>query len=207
MTPALRALREHFPHGELHLLVPEEIAPLFQHLPWLNRVWPMPRRRGRASLSRNLAGHPRACAANILTARWILPATTAAPLLSLLIGARQRLGWAERGGFWGRQFCYNQRVAPETKVQHESARLAHLLVRLENSRRHSLEAEIRADPALAAKAKKLLPPGTSSLPRRFQPAEKGMAAGALGSVASTGRRRRIGSRFHHRRRRAGSKRC
>src|SRR5271154_951263 len=50
MTPALRAIREHFTQSEIHLLVPEEIAPLFQHLPWLNRVWPMPRRRGRASL-------------------------------------------------------------------------------------------------------------------------------------------------------------
>jgi ADP-heptose:LPS heptosyltransferase len=49
MTPSLRALREHFPRAEIHLLVPEEIAPIFQHLPWLNRVWPMPRRRGSAS--------------------------------------------------------------------------------------------------------------------------------------------------------------
>jgi len=29
MTPALRALREHFPQSEIHLLVPAEIAPLF----------------------------------------------------------------------------------------------------------------------------------------------------------------------------------
>ena len=46
LTPALRALHEHFPNAELHLLVPEEVAPIFQHLPWLNRVWPLPRRRG-----------------------------------------------------------------------------------------------------------------------------------------------------------------
>ena len=35
MTPALRALRGHFPAAEIHLLVPAELAPLFQHLPWL----------------------------------------------------------------------------------------------------------------------------------------------------------------------------
>ena len=50
LTPALRALRKQFPDAELHLLVPEEVAPVLQHLPWLNRVWPMPRRRGSASL-------------------------------------------------------------------------------------------------------------------------------------------------------------
>ena len=32
MTPALRALRRNYPQAALHLLVPEEIAPLFQHL-------------------------------------------------------------------------------------------------------------------------------------------------------------------------------
>jgi ADP-heptose:LPS heptosyltransferase len=53
LTPALRALRGHFPNGELHLLVPEEIAPMFQHLPHLNRVWPIPRKRGRARFSQS----------------------------------------------------------------------------------------------------------------------------------------------------------
>lgn len=51
MTPALRAMRERFPQSELHVLIPEEVAPLLRHLPWLNRVWPMPRRRGRMSLT------------------------------------------------------------------------------------------------------------------------------------------------------------
>ena len=44
MTPALRAIREHFPACELHVLVPEEITPILQHLPWLNRIWPKVRR-------------------------------------------------------------------------------------------------------------------------------------------------------------------
>ena len=48
MTPALRAIREHFPGSTLHLLVAEEIVPLLQHLPGLARVWAFPRRRGRA---------------------------------------------------------------------------------------------------------------------------------------------------------------
>jgi ADP-heptose:LPS heptosyltransferase len=79
-------------------------------------------------------------------------------ILSFLIGARQRLGWAQRGGFLGRQFCYNQRVVPEAKIQHESARLAHLLSAWDIAP-SSLAAEIRADPALAVTAEKMLPPG------------------------------------------------
>jgi ADP-heptose:LPS heptosyltransferase len=77
---------------------------------------------------------------------------------SFLIRARQRLGWAQPGGFLGRQFCYNQRVAPENKVEHESARLARLLSAW-GIAPSSLAAEIRADPALAATAGILLPPG------------------------------------------------
>src|SRR5438045_3146176 len=38
MVPALRALREHFRECALHLLVPAEVTPLFEHLPWLTRV-------------------------------------------------------------------------------------------------------------------------------------------------------------------------
>ena len=36
MTPALRALKEHFPGCSLHVLVAEEVVPLLQHLPWLD---------------------------------------------------------------------------------------------------------------------------------------------------------------------------
>jgi lipopolysaccharide heptosyltransferase II len=173
MTPALRAIREKFPHGELHVLVPETIAPVLQNLPWIHRVWPMPRRRGQASLSQtwpvihtlrqerfdrsvDFGGNDRGAIA------------------SFLIGARHRLGWAQRGGFLGRQFCYNQRVVPENQVRHESARLAHLLSAWD-IKPSSLAAEIRADPAQVASAEKLLSSGkiichiASSQPKKEWP--------------------------------------
>ena len=115
MTPALRAIREHFPNGELHLLVPEEVAPLFQHLPWLNRVWPMPRRRGSASLGQTWPVI-RALRRERFDRSVDFASNDRGAILSFLIGARRRLGWAQRGGFFGRRFCYNQRVAPETKL-------------------------------------------------------------------------------------------
>ncbi len=97
------------------------------------------------------------CAKNILIARWISPATTAARLSSFLIGAKRRLGWDERGGFFGRRLFYTDRVAPEKNPPHESARLARLLSGWQIPMPASLEAEIRADPALADAAKKILP--------------------------------------------------
>jgi heptosyltransferase-3 len=156
MTPALRALHDHFPDGELHLLVPAEIAPLFQHLPWLKRVWPMPRRRGSASL-RVTWPVIRALRREQFDRSVDFAGNDRGAILSRLIGALQRLGWDECGGFLGRKFCYTDRVAPDTKPQHESARLARILSGWQIPPPASLEAEIHADPALAGAAGKILP--------------------------------------------------
>ena len=48
VTPALRALRERWPEGEIHVLVAAEVAPLLANLPWIKKVWALPRTRGRA---------------------------------------------------------------------------------------------------------------------------------------------------------------
>ncbi|HKW27693.1 MAG TPA: glycosyltransferase family 9 protein [Verrucomicrobiae bacterium] len=156
LTPALRTLRSHFPDGELHLLAPEEIAPLFQHLPYLNRVWPMPRKRGRARFSQSWP-LIRALRREHFDRSVDFASNDRGAILSRLIAARRRLGWDERGGFFGRKFCYSDRVLPETKRQHESVRLAQLLSGWQIPPPPSLEAEIRADPSLADAAKEILP--------------------------------------------------
>lgn len=155
LTPALRGIREQFPQCELHVLVPEEGAPIFDHLPWLNRVWPMPRRRGRSSLSKTLPVI-RALRRERFDRSVDFASNDRGAILSFLAGAKDRLGWEERGGFLGRRFCYNRRVRPETKPLHESARLAYLLSGWKIQPPHSLELEIRADSALAEAAKKIL---------------------------------------------------
>ena len=50
MVPALRALREHWPEAEIHVLVEEAAVPILQHLPWIQKVWGLPRKRGSARL-------------------------------------------------------------------------------------------------------------------------------------------------------------
>jgi ADP-heptose:LPS heptosyltransferase len=156
MTPALRALRAQYPQGEIHLLVPEEIAPLFRHLPWVTRVWAMPRRRGRASLHETWP-LIRALRREKFDRSVDFASNDRGALLSFVIGARRRLGWAERGGFFGRQFFYNDRVVPEPNPPHESVRLAQLLSGWQIPPPTSLESEILADPALAEAAKEILP--------------------------------------------------
>jgi heptosyltransferase III len=191
MTPSLRALREHFPQSELHVLLPEKIAPLLQQLPWLDRVWPIPHHRGSATLKQTWPVI-RALRREHFDRSVDFASNDRGAILSFLISARQRLGWVERGGFLGRQFCYNQRVAPENQVRHESARLAHLLSAWEIAPPSSLELEIRTDPAKDALAAELLPQQTilchmaSSQPNRQWPVRQW--AGLYHMATANGRR-------------------
>ena len=156
LTPALRALRESLPEAEIHLLVPAEIAPLFQHLPWLTRVWPMPRRRGRASVHETWP-LIRALRSERFDRSVDFAGNDRGAILSFLVGAGRRLGWAERGGFVGRRFLYTDRVAPETGVMHESLRLVRLLGGWRIPPPRLLRAENAAEAAPDADAGKILP--------------------------------------------------
>ena len=156
LTPALRALREHFPTAEIHLLVPAEIAPMFQHLPWLDRIWPMPRKRDSANLGQTWP-IIRALRHEKFDRSIDFASNDRGAILSLLIGAKKRLGWEECGGFFGRRFFYNDRVVPEKHQPHEAARLAQLLSGWQILPPTSLEPEIHADAALADAAEKILP--------------------------------------------------
>jgi len=155
LTPALRALHKQFPEAELHLLVPEEVAPVLQHLPWFERVWPMPRRRGSASAGKNWPVI-RALRRERFDRSVDFASNDRGAILSLFVGARRRLGWSQPGGFLGRRFCYNQRVALGAGEEHESARMLRLLSAW-NIAPGPLEPEIRSDSALDAAAEQLLP--------------------------------------------------
>lgn len=54
ITPALTALHQAYPASEIQLLVAEEVAPIFNHLPFIKKVWAFPRTRGKAKLSKSL---------------------------------------------------------------------------------------------------------------------------------------------------------
>jgi ADP-heptose:LPS heptosyltransferase len=156
MTPALRALHQHFTGAEIHVLVPEEITPLLRNLSFIHRVWAMPRRRGQANFGRSLP-ILRDLRREKFDRLVDFASNDRGAIASRLIGARERLGWDETGGFWGRRLCYTTRVAPPKVLPHESVRLCQLLAGWQVPLPASPELEIRADPALASAAQKILP--------------------------------------------------
>jgi len=156
MVPALRALREHFRECALHLLVPAEVTPLFEHLPWLTRVWGMPRTRGRARLRQSW---PIVCSLRQehFERSVDFGGNDRGAILSLLAGARERIAPMSAGGFLGRRWCYTEMVAPAAMTEHETSRNVHILSAWNVPPPRSLELEICADPALESFARKMLP--------------------------------------------------
>jgi heptosyltransferase-3 len=159
MTPALRALREHFPQGEIHVLLPEEIAPLLQHVPWLTRVWAMPRRRGSAK-PRETWPMIRALRRERFDRSVDFGGNDRGALLGFLIGAKRRLVYAQAGGFLGRKFCYTERLAQPKGTHHVSWKFLHLLSAWEVPPPSSMALEIRTDPAIEQTTAIPFPAGT-----------------------------------------------
>ena len=54
ITPALQAIKSQYPKAELHILVADEVSPIFNHLKFIKKVWAFPRTRGKAKLTQSL---------------------------------------------------------------------------------------------------------------------------------------------------------
>jgi len=155
MTPALRALREHYSGAALHVLVAEEVVPLLQHLPGLARVWAFPRRRGKAkpALSWPVI---RALRRERFDRSVDFGGNDRGAIVSLLCGARERLGALWPGGFLGRRFCYTH-PHPMKFGGHQSLTNFQLLSAWGIAAPECPQLEICPDPALAMTAEQLLP--------------------------------------------------
>ncbi len=158
MTPALRVLREHLGAGQLHVLVAEDTAPLLEHLKWIDRVWAMPRKRGKAGLRRSWPVI-QALRRERFDASVDFASNDRGALVSLMVGAPHRLGWDQPGGFWGRRWIYTDRVPLPPEEVHESLRLEKLLEGWGIKSQGRFPVEIQPDPALAAKAAEIVPVG------------------------------------------------
>lgn len=195
-TPALRALRRAFPEWELHVLVPEEAAPLLAGVRWLDRVWGFPRRRGRADLG---ASWPtiRRLRRERFAVSVDLAGNDRGALLSLLVGAKRRIGVVAPTGFYLRSRCYTDRVEAFDLTRHESIRTWAVTAPLHVPFPDDMALEIAADPRLANAAREALGGAqalcyvTASQPKREWPIEHWLAfakrAATLGrAIAFTG---------------------
>ncbi len=195
-TPALRALRRALPEWELHALVPEEAVPLLAGTRWLDRIWGFPRRRGRAALG---ASWP--MIRRLRRERFAVSVDFAGndrgAMLSLLIGARRRIGVVAPSGFYLRSRCYTDRVEAFDLTRHESIRTWAVTAPLRVPFPEDMRLEIAADAELAGAARAALGGAqvlcyvTASQPKREWPIEHWLAfakrAANLGrAIAFTG---------------------
>jgi len=125
MTPALRAIREHFSDCSLHVLVAQEVVPLVEHNPCLDKVWGFPRKRGKAGLKQAWP-FIRALRNEHFDRSVDFSNTDRGAIMSFLCGARQRLAHDWPTGFYGRRFCFTQMLTP-LEGQHEAVRNLRLL--------------------------------------------------------------------------------
>jgi ADP-heptose:LPS heptosyltransferase len=142
--PALMAIRLQFPDCELHALVPEASAPLLQHHPAVNRIWPVPRKAG----LRQYWPIIRALRAERFDRAVDLGCNDRSAILTRLSGARERLGAAQDTGFFGRPFCFTNTVPAAPEDRHESLRLLHILSGWNISPPPKIEIKLYTDPAV-----------------------------------------------------------
>ena len=110
LTPALKAMAMQIPNVELHVLVAAEIAPLLENLPWIHKVWAMPRQRGKAKLFHSLP-FISALRRENFDQSVDFGGNDRGALLSFLSGANKRLGSIDRDEpTWLQRACYTQIV-------------------------------------------------------------------------------------------------
>jgi len=154
MVPALRALREHSPDADIHVLVEEAAVPILRHLPWIQKVWGLPRKRGSARIKSTLP-----LIAQLRKERFDCSVdfvgNDRGAIISLLIGAKERLGLNAPLGFAGRRFCYSKTAVEKTTnlVRCDLHTLESWGVPWPSSLRH----ELHPDPALRGFAEQQLP--------------------------------------------------
>lgn len=173
MIPALAAIRNHFPGCQLHVLAPDRAKPLLENLPWISRIWTMTRVRGRARLRENWP-IIRALRAERFDCSVDFAGNDRGAILSLLTGARERLGLDATGSF-GKRICFTRRIVPAPNDQHEAWRNFRVLSAWNITPPESLAVSINPDPALAGIAEKYLPEPTilchmgAGMPRKQWP--------------------------------------
>lgn len=155
-TPALRAFRQHYPDAELHVLVAREAVPVLAHTPWIDRVWGLPRQRGKVKLAQSMPMILQ-LRKESFTHSIDFVGNDRGAMLSRAVGAKNRLGLiTQRGPEW-RKWCYTQTIEELDPNRHEVVRDIYALKPWGISLPDNLELETHFDPKLSSEAHLMLP--------------------------------------------------
>ena len=157
-VPALRALRASHPQAEIHVLTAEDAAHGLRYLPWINKVWALPRTRGKMRLKETWP-MLRALRRERFDASVDLVGNDRGAYLSRFIGAPRRLGVVvtDAGSPWLAKLAYNELIDDPDTTRHQSVRDYYILQAWKISAPARWEAEVKADPDLALTAADWLP--------------------------------------------------
>lgn len=156
MTPALKALKDSAHNIDLHVLVAAEIAPLLENIPWITKVWAMPRARGKAQLSTSIP-FVRALRKIHFDRSVDLGGNDRGAWLSLICGAKIRLGASDAKPKFLQRLAYTQHLQ-RVNLQKSYADLHFELLKIWNIDPPAhLSLAIATDPALTHAAEHLLP--------------------------------------------------
>jgi len=156
ITPALHAIHQQHPNAEIHIPVAAEVAPIFKHLPFIKKVWALPRTRGKAKLTESLP-FVRALRKENFGLSIDFVGNDRGGILSLLVGAKSRLSAIEGTPSFLQKLAYTNTVQtsllPTSWVKRHLKMLNLLIGILETPSPQML---IVANPLLAPQAKQLL---------------------------------------------------
>ena len=109
LAPALLGIKEKFPNSEIHLLVAKEIAPVFNNLKYINKIWAIPRKRGKFNFFELLPfiRKLRACEFDRVVD---FGGNDRGAIFSLLSGSKIRLGLMEGSPKLIQKICYTTRI-------------------------------------------------------------------------------------------------
>ena len=157
LTPALKALKMQQPGIDLHVLVASEIAPLLENIPWIDKVWAMPRKRGKAKLLKSIP-FIKALRKEHFDQCIDFGGNDRGALLSLLCGAPIRIGGVNNNKpKFIQRACYSQMVNnKKTDITYFDLHFR-LLSACGIKRPQTLALEIACNPLFANAAAELLP--------------------------------------------------
>lgn len=156
ITPALQTISQQDPDAEIHILVAAEVAPIFDHLPLIKKVWALPRTRGKANLRESLP-----FVLSLRKEKFDLSidfvGNDRGGILSLLVGAKSRFSAIERNPTFFQKLAYTKTLQtallPISWVKRHLKMLSILIGTPETPAPKML---IVANPSLETQAKKLL---------------------------------------------------